>query len=320
MNIPVIRSAGMIAVVMCGITVNAHGDASPGARKPLRYYEQPAGFAGHQWGDPLLSFKNLPLTTPLDVEMSRETGQPDPGADSYVRCVGATFSRGDDGSLGGGFGSCNVEATLASMQRPTHAPDFHLIMQFRNDDQGFRLTPDFIVHPVTHYFCMHWDDETKRPPSNVADRLSYCGVRLDFTSETTEQLASQPAAHVSNYEHLLRYVLRHYGPPLNYQGRVIVLDAEQAQQAQPGLRKFPAKYRWCTDKDPIMAPKCDVKMVLSFDSNTGRGSWLIGASPLQSFALTQAGPALGKRGPLYYELLTSDATGPAEAAMSSDLR
>ncbi|HEY5808515.1 MAG TPA: hypothetical protein VIT67_11130 [Povalibacter sp.] len=267
---------------------------APVTAKAPKYYQQPTGFGGHQWDDPLLSFDRLPTGTPSSVEVARDSARFEEDQE-LIRCTGMS---GD---------SCDLSSTLARKRRVLGEPKFNLMMTFINDDQAFRVAGDFMLHPVTHFFCLSWLDSASRPkpPRDVARHLEYCGVRLEFTSETPEQLDARPAEYVANYEHLLRYVVLRYGPPLHYKGRVIVVDAEQAARGEPGLRKFPRRYRWCTELDSIMAPKCDVNMVLNFDPATGKGALIMATPELQEFARTQRGPALGKPGPLFNEIFES---------------
>lgn len=259
--------------------------ATPSAPK---YYQQPDGWGSHRWGDPISSFNNLPLAEPLLVESS----------------IGGAAVRRTDASLIWQDrcdqlpnNPCAFDAK-AYRDLPTLKPRYHLVLQYRNEKQGFRAGYA-LLHPVTHFFCVSWIDRPKRVPDDLGERLRYCGVRLDFQSETEEQLASLPEELVTTYEHVLRHLLRNYGPPVFYRGRVIVRDADKPE---PALRDFKAKYRWCTDLDPVMAPKCDVRMSLRFDKATGVGSLLIAAPDLADFAASQRASDPKKNSALYEEI------------------
>lgn len=286
-------TALMSVVAQAGESANA---TAQHVEPPPKYYQQPKGFGAHQWGDALQSFSNLSIGEPVAVEASRD-GPDNTATERFSPCFQQVLNQQAQ--------PCDIVSYVARLGTPARHTNMHLIMQYRNAQQGFRINGDVLLHPVTHFFCTDWEGDGKRPPADMAQRMKYCGIRLAFTSETTDELSAQPREYVSRYERLLRHIVRTYGPPYGYKGRVIVSDAEQVLQGDPGLREFQPKYRWCTDLDSIMAPKCDVKMIMSFNATTGEGSLLMAAPSLQSFARAQAGEGHVPHGDLYYELLTT---------------
>jgi hypothetical protein len=248
------------------------------------YYQQPDGFGGRKWGDALLSFDRLNVQ-PVGVDASFTDGG---DVSPHFRCVQV------------GTEPCDLTATIARMPlRNPHA--YILVSQHRVDNQGFRMA-GVTLHPVTHFFCARWREFLEKAPPNVANDMRYCGIRLEFESENIEQLATLPADHVTPYQHVLRHMVRTHGRPYAYKGQVHVESVDD--KTREARREFPRRYRWCTDYDSIFAPKCNVKISLTFDVETGKGSILMAAPLLHQFAASQRGESQGKRGPLYHEIFT----------------
>jgi hypothetical protein len=257
------------------------GRGSPAA--PPKYYQQPTGFAGHEWGDPLSSFDRF-KGEPKEMDASWYDGD---RVDLDFRCMQV------------GNNACDLHSTVRWTNQMKPRSVYTLVAQYQIEGQGFRIE-GVTLHPVTHFFCAQFNEFLQKPPAHVAERMRYCGIRLDFESENGQALAQLPPDHVTQYQRLLRYLLLNHGKPHDYRGHVSISDGETAPSAR---RDFPRRYRWCTELDSIFAPKCDVKMTLTFDVETGRGSLLMAADELVRFALAQQGDAPGKRGPLHHELI-----------------
>ncbi len=252
-------------------------------RAPPKYYEQPSGFGGHQWGEPFASFERL--GTAISVEASWDDGK---RLDDHFQCFYLPN------------GTCDIDAVVrwAAMQRRRSA--LTLVSQHRIEAQGFRVA-GVMMHPVTHFFCGQWRELLEKAPPDLDKRMGYCGIRLEFESESREALESLPADHVTQYQKLLRHLILEHGKPYGYRGHVSVYDESDAKRA--ARREFPPRYRWCTHFDSIFAPKCDVKMALTFDAGSGKGSLLIAAPALVQFALARRSEDGRTHNPLYYELV-----------------
>jgi hypothetical protein len=262
----------------------ALSSASSPSRIPPKYYQQPDGFGGRKWGDPLLSFERLSIH-PVAIDASYSDGG---DVSPHFRCIQV------------GENTCDLTATIAGIPaRQPHA--YILVTQHRIEDQGFRIA-GVTMYPVTHFFCARWREFLKGAPPDVASKMQYCGIRLEFESANLEQLATLPPDHVTGYQHVLRYMVLTYGRPFGYKGQVRVESI--GDSVREARREFPHRYRWCTDLDSIFAPKCDVKISLTFDVETGKGSILMSAPLLHQFATSQQGDLPGKRGALYHEILT----------------
>jgi hypothetical protein len=284
---PVLDWITIAAILVFGFAMSpaqADADASRQApRSPPKYYQQPSGFADHKWGDPFATFKGL--GTAITVEASWDDGK---RLDDHFQCV-----RTADGT-------CDMNAIVRWANTQGQRSVLTLVSQHRIEAQGFRLS-GVTMYPVTHFFCGQWRELLKKAPPGLEKRMGYCGMRLEFESENQQALADLPADHVTQYQELLRHLILTYGKPYGYRGNVSVSDAQDSTRS--ARREFPARYRWCTSLDSIFAPKCDVKMTLAFDAESGKGSLLIAAAALVQFATAQRSEDGRTHGALFYELV-----------------
>ncbi len=256
-------------------------EAPAAKRLPPKYYEQPDGFGGRKWGDPMKSFKGLRTALTVDASWGHRSLRTNP-----FLCLPDLE------------GTCDGLVALKFLGPSDQRRALTIVSQNQIEGQGFRMA-GVTLHPVTHFFCGQWNELLRYAPKDLDERMGYCGVRLEFQSETEQALATLPAEHVTQYQRVLRYLILTYGKPFGYHGLVTVYDEGSDR---PARRKFPRRYRWCTSLDSIFAPKCNVKMTLTFDAESGKGSLLIAAPPLIQFASAQLPGPRGVPSALYQEL------------------
>lgn len=277
----------LLLLIGAALVVSASAEENagelPSTRAPPKYYEQPSGFGGHQWGERFAAFDGL--GTAMSIEAAWNDGKQ---LDDHFQCI-----RMPDGS-------CDINAVVRWANTQNRRALLTLVSEHRIEAQGFRIA-GVTAYPITHYFCGQWRELLETAPSDLEERMKYCGIRLQFESENRQTLATLPNDHVTQYQKLLRYLILTYGKPYGYRGRVSVYDADDSKGS--ARREFPPRYRWCTKLDSIFAPKCDVKMTLSFDAESGAGSLLIAAAPLVQFAEAQRSEDGRERGALFYELI-----------------
>src|SRR4051812_24273134 len=190
---------------------------------PPKYYQEPKSYAGHQWGEALLTFKRLNIT-PLAVNAAYADGKP---VSVDFKCVPV----GDQ--------PCDLYSTLDSVRQKTHGRGFYLVAQYQVSDQGFRVAGGALFYPVTYFFCARWDDVQHHAPAKVAERMRYCGVRLNFESESKDALVSLPKTQVTQYEMIIRHLLLTYGKPHDFPSRALVIVQEHPEDSEPAaLRDF----------------------------------------------------------------------------------
>lgn len=263
-----------------------NASATPSVRVPPKHYEQPSGFGGHRWGDRFDSFKGLGSAHSIDAAW--DDGK---RLDNHFQCIYTTD------------GTCDINAVVRWANNQRTRSLLTLVSQHRIDAQGFRIA-GVTTYPITHYFCGQWRELLEAAPPDLEQRMGYCGIRLDFESENRSTLETLPNDHVTHYQRLLRHLILTYGKPYGYKGNVSVYDANDSTRA--ARREFPSRYRWCTKLDSIFAPKCDVKMTLTFEAESGRGSLLMAAAPLVQFAEAQRSEDGRARGALFYELIEDE--------------
>lgn len=221
-------------------------------------FDAPTGFNGHEWGASLESFgPGLQL-------WSVKTALAAPGKMTDVA--------GDPES---GEGAFDFEG------EGSHAMAEYLKPADRNPWALDRIQ----LLSNSYLFCYRSKGNTL--PTDMRERLTLCGVRVKFTSDTEAQLLKRPGDYRSNYDRIMRRLVIDYGEPPGYEvkGTVIVDDEDRPEAASPTVRNF-VHYRWCgmVDNDRELYPDCSATVSLAYDPVRGEGVILFAAHPLYAFA------------------------------------
>jgi len=241
------------------------------AKAPGRYHA-PDGFGGHTWGQTRAAFTRL-SDQPLMVRAAWTRGvarQPE------MYCMtGAT------GTV------CTVDQVLNALVTRLEGGGFHVLSEYRIDGQGFRFKESgVVIFPVIYQFCANWDSTKKEVPTDFAQLNRFCGVRLLFDTESTEQLRGLPADHVTHYDLVLAELISQYGKPSGFlkRGRVTIeTENDQSDKRSEEDRKF-STWRWCPAADRALATSCDASIVLSIDPDSGRAVVLYSTPALWEYA------------------------------------
>lgn len=239
-------------------------------------YHAPEGFGGHVWGQPRAAFDRL-SNEPLMVRAAWTRGvarQPE------MYC------------MSGAIGSvCNVDQVLNALVTRLEGGGFHVLSEYRIDGQGFRYKESgVLMFPVIYQFCANWDSTKKEVPKNFDELNRFCGMRMLFDTESTEQLRALPPDHVTHYDLVLAELIAQYGKPAGFlkRGRVTIEtqnennnDPEDNRSAED--RKF-STWRWCPAADRSLATRCDASIVLSIDPASGRAVVLFSTPALWEYA------------------------------------
>lgn len=254
-----------------------------------RKYTPPEGFGGHAWETPLREFARL-VPDPVSVQTAYSRGKV---TELDIQCV----PRGND--------PCDLDATLRAMYQRVEGDGFHALAEYYVDKQGFSLNDNggVVLHPVLYQFCSSWGGFSSETPDDIQQRLKLCGVRLYFQSETLEALQSiADDDYVTNYEHVLRWLIEMHGEPEGYgkRGRVVITTPNE-RIAEPRKRRF-SEWRWCSLRGGrALAPLCSASVVLTFDPESGKGLVLYATRPVWEFAYAQHNG--GSDGAPLYKLL-----------------
>lgn len=232
-------------------------------------YDPPMGFASHQWGELRTAFTELPQD-PLGV-----------GA-AYMlpkeKEVEFTCTLG-----------CDFQDVLLRIYRHTEGGGFYVLSEFAIPDQGLRMEDDqdgVLLHPVVYQFCANWHGSVmkKKPPPDFDSLNRFCGMRLQFQSETSEQLAKLPADYVTAYDRMLKLLVAKFGEPANHRRRgKVLIETEAGTTADASQRKF-AIYRWCPADIDGFHTQCKASVLLSINPATGLGTVLYSAPALWEYA------------------------------------
>jgi hypothetical protein len=231
-------------------------------------YVPPAGFAGHNWGEVRSSFDRLP-DQPLGI-----------GA-AWISPV-LTEQTFNCPSLG----DCDASQVLRSLWEKHEGGGFYVLSEYAIEGQGFQYGADDRVkfHPVIYQFCANWDSTKRVPPPNFDAINQFCGVKLQFQSETREQLAKLPADRETNYDRVLEKLVARFGRPAGLMRRgMVVIETVEGESTNTADRKFRV-YRWCPAFDRRLHTSCTASVVLSLDPATGVGTVLYSTPLLWEFA------------------------------------
>lgn len=237
-----------------------------------RRYRAPNGFAGHEWGARRGQFNRLP-SQPVSVRAAWTVGMARP---QEFFCMDSTL-----------VGGCTITTVLDGLNPRREGGGFHVLSEYRIDDQGFRFSATgVLLFPVVYQFCANWDSTRREMPANFEDLNTFCGMRLLFDTETVSQLRKLPRDHVTQYDLVLAELVATYGKPSGYirRGRVTIetLDESETPQAR-GDRRF-STWRWCPPMDRGSKTSCEASIVLSIDPDLGKGIVLFATPALWKYA------------------------------------
>jgi hypothetical protein len=260
-------------------------------------YVPPTGFAGKVWGELRSSFTRLPAE-PLGV-----------GA-GFILPVEkqVTFTcvpLHPTGSFTGATEGCDFNATLLSIRKEYEGGGFYVMSEYAIPDQGFRMGDEqngVTLHPVVYQFCANWRDslKNKKPPPTFDAINKFCGVRLQFQSESREQLAKLPADHVTVYDRMRELLIDKFGKPRGYLRRgQVIIQTEEGETTSTAERKF-SIYRWCPAVGNGLHTECEASVVLSVNPATGLGTLLYSTPLLWEYAYARD---TNKKGDQLYRVL-----------------
>jgi hypothetical protein len=256
--------------------------AANAADKPKKVkYVPPAGFDGHLWGDLLTSprFAKLPLEP---IGIGAAWMRPVEKETSFT-CVPMS---GAGSQLSGSIGGCDFQATLLTLRRTFEGGGFYVLSEYTIDGQGARYGGEngVVLHPVIYQFCANWDSTKREVPPTFDELNQFCGVRLMFETETSEQLRSLPADHVTNYDRVLEHLIARFGKPDRFSRRgKVVIETQDEDSADRKERKFRV-WRWCPARDRGLHTSCAASVVLSLEPETGVATVLYSTPRLWEFA------------------------------------
>jgi hypothetical protein len=283
--------AGLLAASLLAVTL-----AATAAGKKVKYVP-PTGFAGKTWGELRSTFTRLPAE-PLGV-----------GAGFIIPVEKqATFScvpAHPTGNVSGAVGGCDFQATLLTIRRQYEGGGFYVMSEYSIPDQGFRMGDErdgVTLHPVVYQFCANWRDslKNKKPPPDFDSINKFCGVRLQFQSESRAELAKLPADHVTVYDRMLNLLIDKYGSPRGLLRRgQVVIETEEGDSVEATERKF-SIYRWCPAVGNGLHTECEASVVLTINPTTGLGTLLYSTPSLWEYAYARD---TNKRGDQLYRVL-----------------
>lgn len=271
--------------------------AAPAADKKVKYVP-PTGWAGKSWGELRSSFDRLP-EEPIGVGAAYILGKE---KEKVFTCVPA---RPSGGPMNGAIDGCDFYATLQRLRTEYEGGGFYVLSEYAIPDQGFRMGGEqdgVLLHPVVYQFCANWHGSVKKnvEPPNFDSMNKFCGMRLQFQSETREELAKLPAGHVTVYDRMLKHLLAKFGQPANYARRgVVVIETEEGESADRAERKF-SIYRWCPAGGDGFHTRCKASVVMSINPTTGLATVLYSTPLLWEYAYARD---TNKKGDRLYKLL-----------------
>jgi hypothetical protein len=257
--------AGLCAAALLAVAASAQVVAKP---KKVQYVP-PAGLFGHKWGELRTSFDKLP-ERPLGITAA------------WMRPV----LKDTEFSCGGG--DCS-DGALMTIWRKYEGGGFYVLSEYSIESQGLRYAPEdeLELYPVVHQFCANWKSRKAEEPPNFSEINKYCGVKLMFQSETTEQLETLPRNYVTNYDRALDKLILKYGRPEGYSRRgqvsIEALEGDNDGGGSAADRKFKI-WRWCPAHGLDLGPDCTASIVLALDLDTGAGTVLYSTPLLWEYA------------------------------------
>jgi hypothetical protein len=277
------------AWLMLGVALATPMVTDAAAGKDVKYVS-PTGFDGRTWGELRRTFDRLPAE-PLGV-----------GAGFILPVEKATtftcvLSTGVDG--------CDFQATLLRIYKEYEGGGFYVLSEYAIPDQGFRMGDErdgVLLHPVVYQFCANWSDSirNKEVPPNFDDINKFCGMRLQFQSESREQLARLPADHVTVYDRMVTQLIGKFGRPRGFLRRgQVIIETEEGATGNASERKF-SIWRWCPAEGNGFNTNCKASVTLSINPATGLGTLLYSTPMVWEYA---AARETNQKGDRLYRLL-----------------
>ncbi len=267
------------------------------AEKKVKYVP-PSGFDGRTWGELRGTFDRLPAE-PIGVGAGFIVPVQ---KQSAFTCVPG---RPGGGPMSGAVDGCDFHATLQRIYRDYEGGGFYVLSEYLIPGQGFRWGDEqtgVVLHPVVWQFCANWKGSVKKkePPPNFDDIDKFCGMRLEFQSESREELAKLPADHVTVYDRALDQLAAKYGKPRGYLRRgQVIIETEEGTSTEASERKF-SIYRWCPATGNGLHTDCAASVVLTINPTTGRGMVLYSTPMVWEYAYARD---TNKRGDPLYRIL-----------------
>ncbi len=278
------------SILLLSFTLLAAGAHAEQSGKRIKYVA-PAGFAGHEWGEPRRNFDRLP-TAPVGVGAAWMQAIQKPLALSDLPST-EMLMNGDglNGLPARPTNLFNADETLSRLHSQFEGGGVYVLSEYSIDDQAFRFGNEgdgVVLHPVIYEFCANWQGSRKKAgkaaPDNFDDLNRFCGMRFEFQSETREQLRKLPGDYVTAYDRVLDKLLAKYGRPKGFlrRGQVIIETAE-GDSTDPSDRRF-SIWRWCPAVENGFHTDCKASVTLSLNPVTGKGTVLYAAPLLWEFA------------------------------------
>lgn len=275
-----VRAADTTASVQ---TASSAGHAAS-KKKPAGKYTAPKGFARYEWGDALKAFKRL-KENPVTLQLAYSEGRREV-VDFMCAPTGSmqTLESAQAGGAAGSLDSCDYQRALSTVRQRTDGRGFHLFGEFVVPNQGFRLeSTDIVLYPVTYQFCANWKGGEKSP-EEMAELLTFCGMRMVFQSQTLEQMEAMSSEELTTYERVLEHLIGKYGKPKGYKpGQRVIVETADGRFADPRSRRLDT-YRWCPPTGGRFVPTCEASIVLGFSPESGNGVILYATPAVWEFA------------------------------------
>jgi hypothetical protein len=288
------RAKPLLASLIAALSL---ASAASAADKKVKYVS-PEGFAGRTWGELRKTFDRLPAE-PLGVGAGFIL--PVEKASTFT-CVPG---RPSGGTMSGAVDGCDFQATLLRIRKEYEGGGFYVLSEYAIPDQGFRMGDEkdgVLLHPIVYQFCANWSDSirNKAEPPNFDDINKFCGMRLQFQSETREELAKLPADHVTVYDKMLAQLIRKFGEPAGFLRRgQVTIETEEGETQSAAERKF-SIWRWCPASGNGLHTSCKASVVMSINPTTGMGTVLYSTPLVWEYA---AARETNRKGDRLYRLL-----------------
>lgn len=272
----------LVRATAFALALSVAGSAGAADKPRPGKYVAPTGFANHQWGELRTKFDGLP-PEPLGVGAAYILPKEKQGT---FTCVPG---RPSGGTMSGVVDGCDFQATLLRMRKEYEGGGFYVLSEYVVPDQGLKMGDEkdgVLLHPVVWQFCANWSSSVKKKeePPNFDTINQFCGMRLQFQSESREQLAKLPPDYVTVYDRMLKLLLAKFGEPANYARRgKVVIETEEGETADNAERKF-SIYRWCPAGGDGFHTTCKASVVMSINPATGLGTVLYSTPLLWEYA------------------------------------
>jgi hypothetical protein len=299
------------AVVILLASVKAAG--APAAAEAPNYVA-PTGFGTKHWGDPLNGFEQFVDAEPFSMSGSWTRGKTTERDFNCIMTTPVLPSATEAQAAGSSMLALPTEACdlgSSSMRNKVEGRGFHVLVEHRNESQGFRFggKDGVLLYPVIFQFCAKWDSLKVEEPPNFKELVKFCGMRLMFRGETDEELAALPAGEQTRFDQVLDFLIAQYGRPERFQKRGRVEIEAEGGAAVVGERRYRTS-RWCPPRDRDIATKCDASVVLAYDGVKRWGYVLYSSPAVWEYAFARE--SSGFKGEYLYRML--HAQGPASSA------